>query len=443
MKKKLLIFLLFLIFFVSFVLVYKRTNYEIKIEVSESIKGKIVPLIQEFKKEFPKAKIFLVEEDGDFLIDTKGGNFRKSVLIGKEANSFEIYGAGTKRKIGKDINFYLNYKSKKEISDKFLSFLREKLNSKYQKSVSITLLGDIVPARTVYLKMKQNGFDYPFRAIANETKKTDLTFGNFECPITDKIEPPTEGMSFAVPPKVLDGLSMLGLDLVTLANNHSTNFGESAFLETLDNLKNAGIVYVGGGRNYKEAHELKIVEKNGVKIGILNYNSIIGGLKATENSAGVAWLHMPPWADEINQEELAVMKEEIKEARKKVDFLIVAIHWGVEYRLEPIKAQVFVAHQAIDSGADLVWGSHPHVVSTFETYKGKLIIYHLGNFIFDQMWSEETREGIIAKIFISDKKIKKVELVPYKIFDYAQPRVLPGESGKYIIERMLSKSKFE
>lgn len=108
--------------------------------------------------------------------------------------------------------------------------------------------------------------------------------------------------------------------MVTLANNHITDFGEGAFLETLKNLENAGIIYVGGGRSYKEAHKLKVIEKRGVKVGILNYNSIIGGLKATENSAGIAWLHMPPWSDEINQQELSLMKEEIKEARKKVIF---------------------------------------------------------------------------------------------------------------------------
>lgn len=83
------------------------------------------------------------------------------------------------------------------------------------------------------------------------------------------------------------------------------------------------------------------------------------------------------------------------------------------------------------------------MVSTLETYKGKLIFYNLGNFIFDQMWSEETREGIVAKIFIFDKKINRVELIPYKIFDYTQPRILIGDSGRYIIERMFSKSKIE
>jgi len=439
----LLILILAFVFLFWFSLKEKIFFKEYKIGVSSGAKEKFLPLIESYQKKFPSKKIKVAEKDADFLIDAqKRDSFDGAIEIGKEINSFKIYGAGLKKNIGKDTVYYLNYKKDKKIDIDFLNFLKDNF-SYNQKKVSITLLGDIVPARTVYFKMKQNGFDYPFRSIKNETSKTDFTLGNLECPITDKIEAPLEGMSFVASKKVLDGLDSLGIDLVTLANNHSTNFGREVFVETLDNLKEKGIIYVGGGRNYKEAHKLKMLEKNGIKIGILNYNSIIGGVEATEDLAGVAWIHMPPWEKTINQEELFVMENEIKEAKKRVDFLIVAIHWGVEYQLEPIKEQTFVAHRAIDSGADLVWGSHPHVVSTLETYKGKLIIYNLGNFIFDQMWSEETREGVIAKIFISGKKIRRLELVPYKIYDYAQPRIFEGDKGRYIIERMLSKSKFE
>jgi poly-gamma-glutamate synthesis protein (capsule biosynthesis protein) len=441
MSKSRIIFIALLIFIGFLFFTNIRKSPPLKVQISDSVKGKFLPIIQKYQKQFPK-QIEITKDKPDVIIDvkkTKG--YRNNIQLWKDNNILEFSGSGFKRRIGSENRVYFNFD--KRTNKNLVTFIKKNLIKKRKPEISLTLLGDIVPARSVYEKMLKHGFDYPFKEVAFAASNSDLTFGNFECPITDKIDPPTEGMSFVTPTKVLPGLKSLGLDLVTLANNHSTNYGPQPFVETLKQLKKSGIVYVGGGKDYTEAHALRVINKNGLKIGVLNYNSIIGGLKADVGSPGVAWLHMPPWNKKIDQSELLQMKKEIIAAKTKVDFLIVAIHWGVEYKLEPIKEQVSVAHIAINSGADLVWGSHPHVPSTFEIHKGKLIIYHLGNFIFDQMWSEETREGVIAKLTISGQDIKKIQLTPYKIYDYAQPRILQGNSGRYIIDRMMSKSKFK
>jgi poly-gamma-glutamate capsule biosynthesis protein CapA/YwtB (metallophosphatase superfamily) len=263
--------------------------------------------------------------------------------------------------------------------------------------------------------------------------------------LSDKVTPSYEGMNFVAPAATIEGLKDCGLDLVTLANNHSTNYGNEVFLDSLENLTKNNIKYVGGGTNDKEAYEPVFFDISGVRFAFLNYNSIIGGVQAGPTTPGVSWIELKPWAEIDSETSIKRMEKEVAEAKKKADVAAVCFHWGVEYQLNPIQSQIDVAHKAIESGASLIIGTHPHVVQSIEYYespkdKNGFIAYSLGNFIFDQMWSEDTREGVILKCQFLNKDLTNLELLPYKIEDYCQPNLLDKDAGQPIIDRIFSAS---
>jgi len=159
-----------------------------------------------------------------------------------------------------------------------------------------------------------------------------------------------------------------------------------------------------------------------LKFGFLGYNDI------TIPQPGIS-----------NVDEKA-MERQIKESRKKVDFLIVNMHWGAEYRAIPDERQKELSHFIIDSGADLIIGNHPHWIQPIEFYKNKLITYAHGNFIFDQMWSIETRQGVIGKYTFYENNLVDVKFTPIFIEDYGQPRPMDEKEKNVILNEMKNNS---
>jgi len=169
---------------------------------------------------------------------------------------------------------------------------------------------------------------------------------------------------------------------------------------------------VGGGNNKEDAYQLKIIETNKAKISFLAFSQFGKGyLEAENNSAGIAI---------ISDEKL---KLGIEKAKSESDVVIVSFHFGDEYRKEPNDYQKTISHKAIDYGADLVVGHHPHVVESIEKYKDHYIAYRLGNFIFDQYFSKETMEGMALKVMVENKKITKVVADKIILNKYYQPEL--------------------
>ncbi|MDO8663734.1 MAG: CapA family protein [Candidatus Wildermuthbacteria bacterium] len=290
------------------------------------------------------------------------------------------------------------------------------------KSVSLILVGDIMLSRRVDLMMKAyNDYKFPFLKIADEFKKADIIFGNLENPISDKGKKVGSIYSFRADPRVIDGLTYAGFNVLSFANNHAFDYGRQAFEDTLLRLKGAGISYAGAGFNEIEAHSPAIKEANGVKIGFLAYTDL-GSVywTATKGSSGLAL---------IDLKDFKQLWQDIEKARPQVDVLIVSLHSGEEYISEPSQSQIEFARTAIDYGADLLVGHHPHVVQKNEIYsstgspQAKYIFYSLGNFVFDQSFSEETMKGQIVKILIENGKIKKVAPQDIKINNLFQPEL--------------------
>jgi poly-gamma-glutamate synthesis protein (capsule biosynthesis protein) len=269
--------------------------------------------------------------------------------------------------------------------------------------ITLVFVGDIMLSRSVGNKMAaENNWKWPFEKIGDYLAGADLTFGNLEGPISSQGRNVGSIYSFRTDPKVVEGLKFAGFDILSVANNHIGDWSKTAMDDTFAILKDNGIEYAGGGASEQEAHSVKIKEVNGVKFGFLAYTAL--GAKYTEataSSSGIAWL---------NKEKMA---QDISDAKKISDFVVVSLHFGDEYEQAANNFQKEMARSAIDAGANLVVGHHPHVVEETEQYKGGFIAYSLGNFIFDQTFSKETMEGTLLKVILEGKDVKSIE--PVKI----------------------------
>jgi poly-gamma-glutamate synthesis protein (capsule biosynthesis protein) len=280
--------------------------------------------------------------------------------------------------------------------------------------------------------------NYPFLKVKDYLKEGDIVFGNLETPLTPGRDIKTGEMVFRSDPKMAKVLADNGFSVLSLANNHSPNFGAKGLSDTFKHLKDAGIAYVGAGKDVEEAGRPVYIEKNGLTFAFLAYNDsdvVPRSYQASKNRSGTAFM------------DITKMTEAVKQAKTNADFVIVSMHSGTEYKPRPNQRQKQFAHAAIDSGADLVLGHHPHVVQTAEVYKGKYIFYSLGNFIFDQMFSRDTREGLMLKIIFnkegalchsceSRNPVLKIDYAPVLISDYAQPRILAGKKAAQILARL-------
>jgi len=220
-------------------------------------------------------------------------------------------------------------------------------------------------------------------------------------------------MVFGADPVTIEGLKYAGFDVVSLANNHFGDQGLAGMYFTFSHLDENGIEYIGAGKSESQAREPKIIERHGVKFAFLGYNDIESAIRK-----GYAATSEKPGFAVLTKDNLI---QDIQRAKKQAHIVIVSIHWGTEYEELPTKRQKELAYLAIDSGALLVIGHHPHIVQPSERYKDGYIFYSLGNFVFDQMWLENTRKGLIAKIFFEGGKIKEVETMKVTINDFYQP----------------------
>ncbi len=247
-------------------------------------------------------------------------------------------------------------------------------------TISIRLTGDLMMASFIGDYIESYGVNYPWSEVAPVLREADLSIVNLETSVSTRgwTKKP-EGYSFRSLPYTMEGLVNCGIDGAWVANNHVLDFGVDAFTDTLENLKASNIEWVGAGQNRREAEQLKILERNGIKVGLLALTEIIPYPEwvAEDDRPGIA----PLTAD--NHEHLLQL---IRAADRQCDVLLVSLHWGTEYVQQPHAWQVDLAHRMIEAGADGLVGHHPHVLQGIEFYQGKPILYSLGNFVFLKMY---------------------------------------------------------
>lgn len=270
----------------------------------------------------------------------------------------------------------------------FFTFMSVGSASASDQAIKIVFVGDVMlddlPGK--YIEKGQD----PFASFAPLFKAADLTIGNLECVVGTT--GPAEDKPFVLRahPRVLPVVKKY-FNAVSLANNHSGDYGPDAFAKMLDLLDQSGIRYFGGGENLRAAHEPVLFDVKGKRIAILAYNLFFPrSFEALEDRPGLAW------------GEDDYVRAGIKRAREvhKADIVITYPHWGWENEKIASANQVALARLMIDSGADAVIGGHPHVTQNVETYKGKKIFYSLGNFVFDSFDTDDTNTGWAVEMTI-------------------------------------------
>lgn len=264
------------------------------------------------------------------------------------------------------------------------------------REVNISFIGDIMMDRGVKTSIyKNHGGDYNklFQNLS-ELKEDDITFGNLEGPVSDVGNNVGSKYSFRMEEKSLEALKNASFDIVSFANNHVGDWNVTAFNDTMKNLENIGIFYAGAGKNISDASQVKVIEKNGVRVGFLAFTDVgPNWMAATEEKSGILLASDPKRI------------EYIQNAKALSDVLVVSYHWGDEYK--PFnERQKSLAESSIDAGASIVVGHHPHVMQDTVKYKNGLIIYSLGNAIFDQYFSEETMKGGLVNAIFDKNGLK-------------------------------------
>lgn len=281
--------------------------------------------------------------------------------------------------------------------------------------VTLAFTGDVMFGRTVNSHMLDTAPNdpYPFTYTADFLRGFDLTIGNLECVISNLGQPVPKSYNFRGDARAYDRLLNAGFDLVSVANNHSGDYGKDAFLDEFQTLPTRGLTPIGGGHNQQEAHTPAFKTVRGTTIAFLAYDEIDPfSFAATDTTPGHAWL-----TEDALRQDIAV-------ARAQADFVIPFVHWGVEYYTGLTDHQRHLAQVAIDSGADVVIGAHPHVIEPNEMYNGKPIFYSLGNFVFDNMLEEVVRLGNILTLTIQKNQLLNWKLVTSHIGDWGEPSLV-------------------
>jgi poly-gamma-glutamate capsule biosynthesis protein CapA/YwtB (metallophosphatase superfamily) len=297
-------------------------------------------------------------------------------------------------------------------------------------SVSIVAGGDLMADQGVASFIQTYGANAVLAGVEPLLSHADLAFVNLESPLSDKgTRQAWKDVTFEGDPRMAPALASAGVDVVTMANNHAMDYGGAALLDTISRLKRVHVAVVGAGASATAALAPAIIERHGIKVAFLGYSDVLPAGYVAGSGPGIA----PARSD------MTKVIDDIRAAKAKADFVVVAFHWGVEYDQTPNPDQVAEGHAAIDAGADLVMASHPHVLEGVEAYHGGLIAYSLGDFVFEHS-SRETGETVLITTDVSKTQIT-AKLTPVYLSSQGIPKVVKGYDAAVILKRMQDLSR--
>ncbi len=297
-------------------------------------------------------------------------------------------------------------------------------------TVTLNFAGDAIFSGKVGELLDKKGYAYSYAGLNGLFKQDDLTVLNLETPITTRGMAANKQYVFKGAPKALDALKAAGVDAVNLANNHTLDQGVQGLEDTLSNLSQRGIPYVGAGLTSKEAYSAQYFERNGIKIAVLGFTRVIpqSDWMAGVRSPGVATVY-----------DSAEGLKAIAQAKKAADLVVVVVHWGKERVEQYDSVQQSLGRSFIDAGADLVIGGHPHVLQGIEPYKGKWIAYSTGNFIFTRSTVPATWETAIFQAECTIKGQCSLQLKPMDA-ELAQSVPMNEVDGQLLLKKVESLS---
>ena len=322
---------------------------------------------------------------------------------------------------------------------------------KTSESLNIFLVGDLGIHREKPATI--------FHHVQQSFEQSDILIGNSEYPLTDRGQPwpgKREPIRRA-DPHIAQVLREVGFTAVSLSTNHAMDYGVDGIFQTMEALNASGISHAGAGRAAKEAHTPTVIEKKGVRIALLSYTSVFfPGYSATETRPGIATVRVEthyrstPWSFDTpgvplnamtipDPGDVLVMTEDVKLARAKADIVIVAWHWGI-----PITAghrgvlsyQRELGHAAIDAGADLVVGHHPHVLQGIEVYRGRAIFHSMSHFAFDAPRVHVEPDSLLVDCVIENRRLAQVRLLPVLFKENYNPVIANSDDGSDVIRKL-------
>jgi poly-gamma-glutamate capsule biosynthesis protein CapA/YwtB (metallophosphatase superfamily) len=297
-------------------------------------------------------------------------------------------------------------------------------------TVTIVAVGDMMLGNWAEDLLDREGIDYPFTQVGEILRKADIATGNLEGPHCTQGEAMKKTYTFRMPIRFLDAYKNAGFDVVAVSNNHAMDFGSACFLECLSELQKREIKVCGGGKNLAEANRAAVIERNGIKTAFLGYSLTY---------PKEAWA-APGKPGTVFAERNRLIRA-VELASEENDLVVVQFHWGGEGKQDLRDYQSDLARLAIDHGADLIIGHHPHILQGIESYKGKLIFYSLGNFTFAS-YSKRARTSAIAKVTLDKSgKLVTAEAIPVNVYNYEvhlQPKPIPGDPA--ILEELRTTS---
>jgi poly-gamma-glutamate capsule biosynthesis protein CapA/YwtB (metallophosphatase superfamily) len=303
-----------------------------------------------------------------------------------------------------------------------------------------------------------------FQHVRSLLQSADFMLGNLEGSVADGGTARLKGggMAWKADARQITAVESAGFHAMTVANNHMMDYGHEAMLETLGNLDRVGIRHAGGGQNLAEAHAPAIVERDGCRVALLSYTSVfMDGWAAGPQSPGLAVMkartsYQPPervlevpgappiirsWVLPEYKEQL---KADVAAARQAADIVICGFHWGVSSGFRKLtEYQVELGRHAVDVGADLVFGHHPHLIQGIDVHHGRPIFYSLGNFTFARHNPAKGHEleTLIVRCRIRDRKIQEVAFIPARCDDKLDPHALDLEKGRSIVDLVAQRSE--
>lgn len=285
-------------------------------------------------------------------------------------------------------------------------------DSKSDNIRSIIATGDVLLARSVNARtVGRKDFTWPFHKTYQILRDADITLINLETPLVEPCPVRTDGMVFCGDRANIAGLEFAGVDVVNIANNHIGNYGEEGVRQTIESIQTVGMQTSG-------TPHVSVADIRGLKFAFIGFSEF-------------------PQTGILSADVKNVI-EHVRKAAGTADVVIASFHWGTEYTRIPTEFQKQLGRLAIDQGADLIVGNHPHWWQPVEIYNGKLIMYSHGNFVFDQEWSEETKVGIVGKYYFFDDQLIDAEFFPVRIVDYGQPYFLEGEEKIKVLNQLSS-----
>ncbi|UCB51580.1 MAG: CapA family protein [Candidatus Zixiibacteriota bacterium] len=272
--------------------------------------------------------------------------------------------------------------------------------------IELVAVGDVMLARGVNRRILEEGPNFPFEKTRWITSLADIAFCNLEGAISPRATRNFKNNRFCIKPEEAKGLSFAGFDVVSLANNHMFDCEKKGIVSTIDFLEQEQIKFTGAGKTPAQALRPAILDLKSTRIGFLAYNAY-----------PMDWIVLKKDQPAIAFYDSNRAVKAIEKLKKKADVVIVSLHWGDEYRKKPNHRQVKIAHRLIDAGADLILGHHPHVLQPIEEYNDGVIVYSLGNFVFDQRRAQ-TKKSMIFKAKISRNGVDEYTTIPAQITDH-------------------------